>query len=87
MSQHHAQHDEPAVDEAVECRAGDILRDEVIGKGASAEVYKVVMANGQTVAVKRCGLQQPQMWFHAVAFSFKVATSRDPSCGSHFACH
>ncbi len=39
---------------AVECRAGDILRDEVIGKGASAEVYKVVMANGQTVAVKRC---------------------------------
>jgi len=28
----------------------------VIGKGASAEVYKVVMANGQTVAVKRCAV-------------------------------
>lgn len=30
------------------------MRDEVIGKGSSAEVYKVVTASGVTLAVKRC---------------------------------
>ncbi len=39
---------------AVSCRGSDIVRDEVIGKGSSAEVYKVVTASGVTLAVKRC---------------------------------
>mmetsp|Transcript_18613 Transcript_18613/g.56177 ORF Transcript_18613/g.56177 Transcript_18613/m.56177 type:complete len:1043 (+) Transcript_18613:379-3507(+) len=34
-------------------KGADIIRDEVIGKGASAEVYKVVTSSGETLAVKR----------------------------------
>lgn len=38
----------------MECRAGDIIRDEVVGKGTSAEVYKLILSSGQTLAIKRC---------------------------------
>ena len=35
------------------CRGSDIIRDEVIGKGSSAEVYKVITSGGTKLAVKR----------------------------------
>lgn len=38
-------------------KGADIVRDEVIGKGTSGEVYKVVLAMGATIAVKRYVLE------------------------------
>ena len=51
---------------AVECRAGDIIRDEVVGKGTSAEVYKLILSSGQTLAIKRCDLSCNLIMFNGV---------------------
>jgi hypothetical protein len=69
------------------CRGSDIIRDEVIGKGSSAEVYKVITLGGTKLAVKRCAVARTHYLQHQVCpdvrLSKQLADLAMSSCRPH----